>query len=222
MLFRSPSYEEFIKEFAYAANKLHEIAPTVDSVNDLETENQEFAFITAFRQIIRLINKLSSFTEFTFDDLEIDEQTFNDHKSKYLDLYDKVRSNQSKEKVSILEDVNFELELIRKDEINVAYILQLLAKLKGESDDNKGKLKDAIEAYISNEVTLRSKRELIEKFLEDNFLQVGDEDNVEEAFYAFAEQERMKNLTELCESEELDQDKVDLLIKDYLDRKSVV
>ena len=211
-----PSYEEFIKEFAYAANKLHEIAPTVDSVNDLETENQEFAFITAFRQIIRLINKLSSFTEFTFDDLEIDEQTFNDYKSKYLDLYDKVRSNQSKEKVSILEDVNFELELIRKDEINVAYILQLLAKLKGESDDNKGKLKDAIEAYISNEVTLRSKRELIEKFLEDNFLQVGDEDNVEEAFYAFAEQERMKNLTELCESEELDQDKVDLLIKDYL------
>ena len=211
-----PSYEEFVKEFAYAANKLYEIAPTVDSVNNLETENQEFAFITAFRQIIRLINKLSSFTEFTFDDLEIDEQTFNDYKSKYLDLYDKVRSNQSKEKVSILEDVNFELELIRKDEINVAYILQLLAKLKGESDDNKGKLKDAIEAYISNEVTLRSKRELIEKFLEDNFLQVGDEDNVEEAFYAFAEQERMKNLTELCESEELDQDKVDLLIKDYL------
>ena len=211
-----PSYEEFIKEFAYAANKLHEIAPTVDSVNDLETENQEFAFITAFRQIIRLINKLSSFTEFTFDDLEIDEQTFNDYKSKYLDLYDKVRSSQSKEKVSILEDVNFELELIRKDEINVAYILQLLAKLKGESDDNKGKLKDAIESYISNEVTLRSKRELIEKFLGDNFLHVGNEDNVEEAFYAFAEQERMKNLTELCEREELDQDKVDLLIKDYL------
>lgn len=211
-----PPYEEFVKDFAQAINKLHEIAPTVDSVNDLVDEQQEFAFITAFRQIIRLINKLSSFTEFTYDDLEIDEQTFNDYKSKYLDLYDKVRTNQSKEKVSILEDINFELELIRKDEINVAYILQLLSKLKGESDNNKDSLKKAIESYISNEVTLRSKRELIEKFLGENLLNVDDEDNVEEAFYKFVESERVREITELSASENLDSDKLELLIKDYL------
>lgn len=211
-----PPYEGFVKDFGQAINKLHEIAPTVDSVNDLIDEQQEFAFITAFRQIIRLINKLSSFTEFTYDDLEIDEQTFNDYKSKYLDLYDKVRTNQSKEKVSILEDINFELELIRKDEINVAYILQLLAKLKGESDDNKDSLKKAIESYISNEVTLRSKRELIEKFLEDNLLSVDDEDNVEDAFYNFVESERVREIDELSTSENLDSEKLELLIKDYL------
>lgn len=211
-----PPYEEFVKDFGQAINKLHEIAPTVDSVNDLLDEQQELAFITAFRQVIRLINKLSSFTEFTYDDLGIDEQTFNDYKSKYLDLYDKVRTNQSKEKVSILEDINFELELIRKDEINVAYILQLLAKLKGESEDNKDSLRKAIESYISNEVTLRSKRELIEKFLEGNLLNIDDEDNVEEDFYKFVESERVREIDELSTSENLDSEKLELLIKDYL------
>lgn len=133
-----------------------------------------------------------------------------------MDLYDKVRTNQSKEKVSILEDINFELELIRKDEINVVYILQLLAKLKGESDNNKDSLKKAIESYISNEVTLRSKRELIEKFLGENLLNVEDEDNVEEAFYKFVESERVREIDELSTSENLDSEKLELLIKDYL------
>jgi type I restriction enzyme R subunit len=63
---------------------------------------------------------------------ENDEQQFEDFKSKYLDLYDKVKSNHQKEKVSILEDVDFELELIHRDEINVAYIIQLLIKLKAQ------------------------------------------------------------------------------------------
>lgn len=211
-----PPYEEFVRDFKQGINKLYEIAPTVDSVNDLTDEQQEFAFITAFRQIIRLINKLSSFTEFTYDDLEIDEQTFNDYKSKYLDLYDKARTNQAKEKVSILEDINFELELIRKDEINVAYILQLLAKLKGESEENKDSLKKNIESYISNEVTLRNKRELIEKFLKNDLLNVDDEDNVEEAFYKFVESERIREIDELSTSENLDSEKLELLIKDYL------
>ena len=60
------------------------------------------------------------------------EQLFEDYKSKYLDLYDKVKSEHQEEKVSILEDVDFELELIHRDEINVAYIIQLLIKLKSE------------------------------------------------------------------------------------------
>ena len=61
------------------------------------------------------------------------EQQFEDYKSKYLDLYDKVKSDHQKEKVSILEDVDFELELIHRDEINVYYIIQLLIKLKSKT-----------------------------------------------------------------------------------------
>lgn len=62
----------------------------------------------------------------------MDEQLFEDYKSKYLDLYDKVISDNQKEKVFILDDVDFELELIHLDEINVAYIILLLIKLKSK------------------------------------------------------------------------------------------
>ena len=61
---------------------------------------------------MRLRNVLVTFTEFTFDDLSMEEQGFEDYKSKYLDLYDKAKSTHQKEKVSILGDIDFELELI--------------------------------------------------------------------------------------------------------------
>src|SRR5690606_41384207 len=55
---------------------------------------------------------------------------FRSYKSKYLDLYEKVKRDTAKEKTSILDDIDFELELIHRDRVNVAYILKLLAKLK--------------------------------------------------------------------------------------------
>ena len=63
----------------------------------------------------------------------LEEQQFEDYKSKYLDLFEKARSQkEGQEKASIIQDVDFELELIQRDEINVAYILRLLAQLKAD------------------------------------------------------------------------------------------
>ena len=69
----------------------------------------------------------------------MEEQLFEDYKSKYLDLWQKVKDNNQKEKVSILDDVDFELELIRRDEINVNYIILLLIKLKTSTGKYKNK-----------------------------------------------------------------------------------
>jgi len=77
---------------------------------------------------------MTGFSDFTFSDLSMGEQQFEDYKSKYLDLYERIKSNKEHEKVSILEDVDFELELIHKDEINVAYILQLLIRYRESTD----------------------------------------------------------------------------------------
>jgi type I restriction enzyme R subunit len=79
-------------------------------------------------------------------------------------LYDKVKSNHQKEKVSILEDVDFELELIHRDEINVNYIIQLLIKLKASVQKDVTKTEKEIFNLLNSDAQLRSKRELIEKF----------------------------------------------------------
>ena len=128
-------YEDYVSQFNQAFINLLIIAPTVDSVNDLPGEEEQFEFIRAFRELMRVLNVLKTFTEFNFDGLSMSEQSFVDYKSKYLDLYDRVKRDHQKEKVSILNDIDFELELIHRDEINVTYILKLLARLKDVSPE---------------------------------------------------------------------------------------
>jgi type I restriction enzyme R subunit len=119
-------FENYIKRFNDALSKLKDIAPTIGSVDNLISEEEMFEFVRRFRELIRIKNILTTFSDFSFDKLAIDEQSFEDYKSKYLDIYDRVKSDHSKDKVSILEDVDFELELIRRDEINIDYIISLL------------------------------------------------------------------------------------------------
>ena len=210
-------YEDYIKLFNLAYAELLEIAPTVDSVNGFVTEEQELEFVTAFRELMRLKNKLITFTEFSFDNLQMEEQTFEDYKSKYLDLYDKTKSDGKKELVSILDDIDFELELIHRDEVNVSYIMKLLTQLKDEtSEQEHEKQKQKIIDIIAGESQLRSKRELIEKFINNHLPQIEDNDLVEEKFDEYLKEERKAAIQELSNEENLNQIVLEQVIGNYL------
>lgn len=206
-------YEEYVRKFSEAFIELLKIAPTINSVNNLPSETEELQFIQAFRELMRLKNVLTTFTDFSFDDLVMSEQLFEDYKSKYLDLWQKVKTNHQKEKVSILEDVDFELELIHRDEINVAYILKLLASLKGDDQDKKRK---EIIDLIAGEAHLRSKRELIEKFILENLPNISEVDDIPEAFEKYWNDEQLMAFQKLCEEEKLSTDKAEKVIEGYL------
>ena len=209
-------YEDYVRQFNKAFADMLGIAPTVDSVDALMTEDDELAFIKAFRELLRIRNVLTTFADFSFDDLAMDEQAFNDYRSKYLDLYDKVRSDHQKEKVSILEDVDFELELIHRDEVNVAYIMKLLAKLKEQDEEAATKQRKAILDLVSGEAQLRSKRKLIEKFIEENLPKVENANAVPEAFSEYWNEEKQAALEDICKEEVLDSGKVEGIINQYL------
>lgn len=144
------------------------------------------------------------------------EQLFEDYKSKYLDLYDKVKSNHQKEKVSILEDVDFELELIHRDEINVNYIIQLLIKLKASVQKDVTKTEKEIFNLLNSDVQLRSKRELIEKFIQENLPILEDTDDIPEAFDKFWNEEQQKAFQQLLKEENLSAERTEKIIEDYL------
>ncbi len=211
-----PPYEVMVRKFSEAFAELLKIAPTVKSVDDLPSEEEEMAFIQAFRALMRLRNVLTTFADFIWDDLPMSEQSFADYRSKYLDLYDKVRSEHTKEKASVLEDLDFELELIHRDEINVAYILKLLAKLKQAEEKDKQQQKKAILDLLAGEVELRSKRELIEKFIEENLPHIDDVDNIPDEFEKFWNDQKVLALGKLCEEENLDQKQFQALIDAYI------
>ena len=165
---------------------------------------------------MRIKNIMAAFADFKWADLAMGEQLFEDFKSKYLDLYDKVRSDHQKEKVSILEDVDFELELIHRDEINVAYIIQLLIKLKSNVRANVAQTEKEIFNLLNSEGQLRSKRELIERFIQENLPVLDDEADIPEAFEKFWNVEQQKAFSSLVKDENLSPEKTEKIIEEYL------
>lgn len=209
-------YDDYVKQFNEAFVELIKITPSVNSVDELADEEEQLKFIKAFRELMRLVNILKGFSDFKWSDLSMTEQMFEDYKSKYLDLFEKVKNDrESSEKVSILEDVDFELELIHKDEINVSYILKLLAKYKEADEKDQKAHRDNINNLLNTTPQLRSKRELIERFIEENLPHVNAED-IDAEFDKFWDEERIKELEKIVEEEALIKDEVVSLIDRYI------
>jgi type I restriction enzyme R subunit len=206
-------YENYVNDINEAYQNLINIVPTFEAVDNLYSEDEELEFIKAFREIIRLKNVISSYADFSFDDIQINEQEFDNYKSKYLDLYDKTKNKV--EKTSILDEVDFELELIHRDDITVSYILALLANLKATTVEEKERKQKEILDLVAGETKLRSKRELIEKFIIENLPLIQPE-NIEEDYNTFMDAEKEKAFNQFIEKEKLNADKLKKLTEDFI------
>lgn len=206
-------YEKYVKDINEAYHKLIGIVPNFEAVDDLYSEDEELEFIKAFRDLIRLKNVISSYADFNFEDIDLDEQEFENYKSKYLDLYDKTRD--VKAKTSILDEVDFELELIHRDDITVSYILALLANLKVTTLEEKERKQKEILDLVAGESKLRSKRELIEKFIIENLPLIQSE-NIEEEYNSFMNTEKLRAFNKFVEDEKLNAEKLKKLTEEYI------
>ena len=211
-----PPYEAIAKKFDEALTNLRAIAPTYKSVDDFPSEEEDAQFVQAFRRLMRTVNVLQSYTDFNWDDLTIDEQEYEDYKSKYLDLHDRIKQDNATQKTSILDDIDFELELIHRDLINVAYILKLLAQLKDAKTSDVKAQKKAIMDLLGGDVMLRSKRELIEKFIEENLPLISDVDSIDDEFEQYWQDQKVLALGKLCDDENLDKAQFKALIDAYI------
>lgn len=211
-----PPYEDYVKKFNTVVMELLNLTPTVKSVRNLKDEEEELRFVKIFRELMRLRNILESFSEFEDDDLALTAQRFADYRSAYLDLYDKVKTDHVKEKVSILNDVDFELELLHRDVINVQYILTLLARLYSADAAEAPQIRKLILDSVAGDLELRSKKELIEKFIEQNLPNIGSAAEIPETFETFWETERVAAFDQLCKEEHLNPDKLKEVIDRYV------
>lgn len=194
-------YDEYVNDFNNVVVDLMKLTPDVYDVDNLPSEVEIKEFIKIFRDLLRIITRLYIFTEFTFDDLNIEEQTFEDFKSKYLDIFEDVE-RKSRDKTSVLDDIDFEIELIRRDDINVTYILTLLKELD-YSSPSFNKDKKFIMDSMEKSPELRSKMELIEMFIQESIPEISDKETIESEFEDFIEREKSMAVGELIEDEKL-------------------
>ncbi len=216
-------YEEYVDQFNEAVLHLLQITPTVKSVDKLISEDDKIAFVLAFRTLMRLRNTLKSFAEFTDEDLALTAQQFADYSSKYQDIKTQSAMSDDTEKVSIVDEVDFELELIHRDEINVAYILALLADIleqENSLDENErakgAKKRQAVTNMLGSETQLRSKRELIEEFISSYMPNVSSASDVSGAFSDFWAEKKGNAAREICSDEGLKDDVFDQIVSEYL------
>jgi len=125
------------------------------------------------------------------------------------------KSGKGKEKTSILEDVDFELSLIHRDEINVDYILNLLMTLSKMAPEDRAKRQKEIVDIAAGEMQLRSKKLLIQTFIDENLPNIKPTDNVIAAFESFWADNKQQAFSALCAEEQIVPEQLEKLLNYY-------
>lgn len=154
-------------------------------------------FIRSFGAILRLKNILTSFDAFAGNEI-LSERDFQDYQSMYLDLYQLFSKNKDADKENINEDIIFEIELIKQIEVNIDYILMLVAKYHESNCTDKDVL-GAIDKAVNSSIELRSQKELIEGFI----ARVNVSTKVDDDWQKFVLEQKDVDLAVLIETEKL-------------------
>ncbi|OCN06310.1 restriction endonuclease subunit R [Erysipelotrichaceae bacterium MTC7] len=218
-------YAYYVEEFKNAYIAFKKIVPTLDSIDALETDDQKAKFIRLFKLLARTAISLKTFNEFDWKDVPMNEQEFEDYKGRYYELTRKIE----KDKVSVLQEIDFELELIRTDKIDVGYILELIQNI--ELTDRTKQIKDIKNILeilkTATDEKLRSKRELIEMFLEKVVPTLNEDDDISFKLEEFESEQKLYEMKKLSNKYDLDYNKVAAYVAEqefvgYIDGTKVI
>ncbi|WP_062289801.1 type I restriction endonuclease subunit R [Demequina phytophila] len=181
-------YREY---YANYAEKVTELLDQFPLGTAIISETAQKTFIELFGVILRLQNILTSFDDFSGHEILSPRQQ-QDYKSLYLDLHAEFRKERDADKESILDDVVFEIELIKQVEINVDYILMLVGRFRDTHGDGEDKeIRAEISRAIDSSPSLRNKKDLIEDFV-DSVTTDGELDAEWRAFIAARRQAELE------------------------------
>ena len=163
-------------------------------------EKAEKDFIISIGNILRLRNILSSFDKFAGNEI-LSERDFQDYTGMYVDLYQKYKQKDDGEKESIKDDIVFEMELVKQVEVNIDYILMLVAKYHQSNCEDK-EILGTIDKAIKSSLALRSKKELIDGFIS----KINADTNVMDDWGKFVKEQKEIDLKKIINDENLNEE----------------
>lgn len=217
------SYDYYVAEYYKQVDELKSVVETPDAAGNLQSEDDIKAFIISFRTLAGILSTLKTFSKFDWADLAptLDEDEYADYKSWYLYYYDKHKKG---DKDSILVDVDFNVELIRTDKINVVYILNLLKDINRSDQDEMKKSVDLIlrEIERSDNEKMRYKREIMKSFVTERFFELDPDADIIEAYNEYERETMQADIESFATENELDAGMVSRMVHEYfIDSKSV-
>ncbi|WP_210146079.1 type I restriction endonuclease subunit R [Staphylococcus sp. GDY8P55P] len=217
----SLSFQAYLTKFKQALIELFELAETPQAVDQLEKEEDQRDFVIAYRELAKHMQKLKTFDEFAFDKemLGIDEQTYEDYKGKYLDIYDKVMrpDKETLEGESILDNIDFNIEILRNDLINVQYILDLLNQIDLSDTEQQEKDIKEIRKVLdkADDDQLRLKSDLIRTFLDKVVPNLNEGDSIDDAYYNYESKVKVGELEQFSEETDYPLELLKSLVKEF-------
>ena len=233
------SFEKVKEKFNELSLKFKEKYPDVQSIDQLKSEYDKRDFVLAFREIIKKRAEIQIYEDFDEEDegLVLSEQEFMDFRSKYLDIT--IGNTNIPTTVSpsagetetppygnddrTLDDIDFCLELLHSDIINVAYILALISDLDPSSNDYQEKRQQILDTMIKDAV-MRNKAKLIDGFIRQNIdndkdrftkSKVDGSMDLESRLTSYVSQERYKAIQNLAAEEDIDEQALTTFLNEY-------
>jgi type I restriction enzyme R subunit len=170
-------------------------------------EQAQKEFIKLYGGILKTKNILSSFDEFTGNEI-LTERDVQDYHSIYIDLYNEFRNKGKGDSENVNDDIVFEMELIKQIEINIDYILELIRRYHAEHCTDK-EIIITIGKAIDSSVELRNKKDLIEQFIAS----LTPETNVDDDWQKFVSEKQKEELLQIIKDENLNQAETEKFVK---------
>ena len=196
-------YKEIKKEFIEKFNQFKSTFTSPKEVLNLKSEEKKIEFVKSFRELLKLNSSLETYTEFSFDDVEVDKEEWEDFIGVYLDFYETSKVENE------INEIDFSIELIRSEFINYDYIITLLGNLQNETEKKENFLKQ-----IERDFKLKDKKDLLKEFIE-NYLNKIEKEKIKEEFEKFWDKQKEIKLITLSNEIDANIDKLKEIIKEY-------
>ena len=215
------SYNDYIKGFKDEEtgksvkgyiNLCNEIVKKFPKPVEIEKNQDKKEFAELFGELLKTENILKNFDEFENFEKIISDRQMQDMKSVYVDICEEIRNagkddqNNSNEQGIDFSDIEFQIDLLRTDEINLDYILELILEKTKEHDDIET-LKSEIRRIIRTSLGTRAKENLVINFINKTDLKkLKNNGEILDAFYKYAKEEKKEKIDELVKDENLKED----------------
>lgn len=209
------SYDHYLGLFKERLDDLYKLAPNIDMIDSIQNEEGKKNFVIAFRELSKQLIKLKTFVDFEFDKEKIGmaHQEYEDYKSKYFRIYDELKKS-APEKESILLYIDFAIELMAIDKINVDYIMNLIRDIDFSDEEKRKADIEKIKRLLdsADNENLRLKADLIRAFLDEVVPKANNNSSMDDLFNEFIEEKRVYEITEFAENIDI----VKETMKDYI------
>ena len=213
------SYEYYVSEFAKQVEAIRAICPTATDCGNLIEEDKQKEFIVIFRQLAKALATMKTFSKFDWADMDVfmDEEEYTEYKTWYLSFYDEQKEKRKNGMKTALADIDFSIELVRTDKINVVYVLNLLKEINRSDQTEMQRSIDLILREIdrSDNEKLRYKTAIMKDFINLRFFDLDPDEDIIKEYEQYEREVMEENIRSFAEENDLEVDFVINIMNEY-------